>query len=263
MTTSEPAYRQITQDEWSALAQAGGPFERLCFPADVTLDDIDAVDGTFTRCVFQCPTIRGADFSGVTFKDCVFGPTRFASCKFVGAKFTNGVFFEGTGKTGCIFAFCDLRSVEMDKCNLAVNSFERCDLYNLRAVDCSFRGVNFHGTSFHRAISKKVVLTKATFDRCNFSFADMSGLSLRGCELLSSKFIETALFDTDLSEAVMTGCVIDRAEWDGAKLRGTNLQGAAISGLNLARLADYAGLVVSADQQESLLRQLGVDVRPD
>ena len=61
----------------------------------------------------------------------------------------------------------------------------------------------------------------------------------------------------------LEGATIDRAEWDRARLSGADLQGASISGLNLALLADYAGLIVSQSQQHELLREIGVDVRPD
>ena len=182
----------------------------------------------------------------------------------MGAQFEDCAFFFPGQKKGCTFAFCELRTVEMARCNFSVNSFERCDLYNLRATDCSFRGVDFHGSTFSRAISKKVVLTKAKFDKCNFSFADMSGLSLQGCELLSCKLSETALFDTDLSDAAMTGSIIDRGRNGIAqRLSRADLRGAAISGLNLALLADYAGLTISESEQESILGQLGVNVSPD
>jgi len=258
-----PAYRSISQDELFVLAETSRAFEGVRFPPEVPFDDLDCAGFRFTRCLFQCPTVRGADFSEAEFRDCMFATARFASCKFVDARFESCTFFDPEQKTGCTFAFCELRAVEMVRCNFSVNSFERCDLYNLRATECGFRGVRFHGSTFSRPISKKVVLTKAKFDKCNFSFADMSGLSLHGCELPSCKFSETALFDADLSDAVMIGSIIDRADWDRAKLSGADLRGAAISGLNLAVLADYAGLTISESQQESILAQLGVNVSPD
>jgi uncharacterized protein YjbI with pentapeptide repeats len=263
MTIDQPAYRSISQGELIALAETSREFDGILFPPAVTFDDLDCTGCRFARCLFQCPIVRGTEFSEAEFRDCRFAPARFASCKFAGARFENCTFFGPEQKAGCTFAFCELRAVEMVKCNFSVNSFERCDLYNLRATECGFRGVNFHGSTFSRPISKKVVLTKARFDKCNFSFADMSGLSLQGCELLSCKFSETALFGADLSDAVMIGSMVDRAEWDRAKLSRADLRGAAISGLNLVVLADYAGLTISESQQESILAQLGIKVSPD
>ena len=261
--TDHAGHRPISQDELVAVVETGREFAGILFPPGVTFDDLDSTGCQFTRCLFQSPAVRGADFSESQFRNCTFEPARFASCKFVGAQFEDCAFFIPGQKKGCTFAFCELRNVEMARCNFSVNSFERCDLYNLRATDCSFRGVDFNGSTFSRAISKKVVLTKAKFDKCNFSFADMSGLALQGCELLSCKLSETALFDTDLSDAAMTGSIIDRAEWDRARLSRADLRGATISGLNLALLADYAGLTISESEQQSILGQLGVNVSPD
>ena len=50
---------------------------------------------------------------------------------------------------------------------------------------------------------------------------------------------------------------------DRAKLRKADLRGSQISGLNLAVLSDYAGLSISESEQSEILKQLGVDVRPE
>ena len=41
-----------------------------------------------------------------------------------------------------------------------------------------------------------------------------------------------------------------------------DLRGSSLSGLNLAVLADYAGLKISDSEQAEILGQLGVDVHP-
>jgi len=263
MAIEGSTYRSISQDEFLALAETSRDFTGILFSPPVIFDEVDLRNSQFSRCLFQHPIVCGTDFSEAKFKDCRFVPSRFASCKFARAQFENCAFFDPDQKLGCTFAFCDLRAVEAIKCNFSINSFERCDLYNLSAAECGFRGTKFHGSTFNRAISKKVVLTKAKFDKCNFSFADMSGLSLQSCELLSCKFSDTALFDVDLTDAVMIGSTVDSAEWNRAKLGGTDLRGAMISGLNLAVLAEYTGLRISESQQSSILAQLGVKVSPD
>jgi hypothetical protein len=47
------------------------------------------------------------------------------------------------------------------------------------------------------------------------------------------------------------------------QLRQADLRGSQVSGLNLAVLSDYAGLTISESEQSEILRQLGLDVRPD
>jgi len=85
---------------------------------------------------------------------------------------------------------------------------------------------------------------------------------LENCAFLSCRLSEASFIDTDLSHASMLSCALDRAEWDRARLGHADLQGSQLSGLNLALLADYAGLIVSESEQSELLRQLGIDVRP-
>ena len=263
MAIEDPVPHAISQEELQATAETSRTFSGILFPATLALEGVDFMESRFERCLFHVPTIRSADFSGSVFENCTFEPTRFSSCKLANTRFHGCALFDVQQKKGCTFAFCDIQAAEAVKCNFATSSFERCDLYNVRAVECSFRGAQFHGSTFTKALSKRSALTKAAFDKCNFSFADLSGLQLQSCEFLSCKFSEASFIDTDLSHATMLACALDRAEWDRAKLRQADLRGSQISGLNLAVLSDYAGLTISESEQSEILKQLGVDVRPE
>ena len=164
MAVGEPVYRSVVQDELSALARTSRTFAGILFSPNLSLDEFDLVESRFDRCVFRMPTIRSTDFSGSEFKDCRFEPARFASCKLTGTHLVGCALFDVQQKKGCTFAFCDLQAAAFDKYNFATNSFERCDLYNLRAVECSFRGAQFHHSTFTKALSKRSTLTKALFD---------------------------------------------------------------------------------------------------
>jgi uncharacterized protein YjbI with pentapeptide repeats len=61
---------------------------------------------------------------------------------------------------------------------------------------------------------------------------------------------------------VFENAIVDRAEWDRARLSGADFRGASINGLNLALVADYAGMMVSQSQQDGLLEALGIKVWP-
>jgi len=263
MAAQDPAYRSTTQDELAKLAAGGERLTGLLFAPPLSLDDLDVSETAFERCLFRLPAIRSTNFSRCRFSDSRFEPTRFANCKLGAAQFEGCVLFDVAQKKGCTFAFCDLHAAEFSKCNLATSAFERCDLYDLRAVDCSFRGAHFRQSTFSKALSRRTVITKGSFTNCNLSFADLSGLSLENCAFLSCRLSEASFIDTDLSHASMLSCALDRAEWDRAKLGHADLQGSQLSGLNLALLADYAGLIVSASEQADLLRQLGIDVRAE
>jgi fluoroquinolone resistance protein len=253
------AYRAVSRDEFLALA-ADRVFEGIILSADLALDGADLAESRFERCLFQSGTIQGADFSEASFTDCRFGPSRFASCTWAKARLSGCSWFDADEKKGCTFVFCDMQAVEIAKCNFATCSFERCDLYNLRATDTSFRGVQFGQSTFSRAISKRSTLTKASFENCNISFADLSGLFLPNGEFRSCKLSETSLIDTDLTGATLIGCDLDRIDWERAKLAKADLRGSSLSGLNLAVLADYAGVMISDSEQAEILGNLGVHV---
>lgn len=221
---------------------------------------MDLAGSRFERCLFQVPTLRGSDLSSAEFSDSRSEPTPFANCKLGGARFVGCALFGAGANKGCTFAFCELQATEIVRSNLSSGSFEDCALYGVSAVEGSFRGARFPRSTFTRAISKRSTLTIARFDRCNFSFADLSGLHLQGCEFLSCKLSEASLIDTDPSQATFLACALDRVEWDRAKLRKADLPGSNLSGLNLAVLADYAGVRISESEQAEILKLLGVDV---
>lgn len=260
MATQDTDYQSISQAELSTRAASDRSFVGLQFAADLTFDDIDLTESRFERCLFQVPALRSADFSSAAFTDCKFESARFANCKFAKARLQGCVLFDAGKKKGCTFAFCDLQGAEVRKSNFATASFDRCDLYNLSALECSFRGAQFHQSTFTKAISRRSVLTKAVFDKCNMSFSDLGGLSQ--CEFLSCKFSEASFIDADLSHATMLACELDRIAWDRARLSKADLRGSNLSGLNLTVVADYAGLQISESEQTEVLKQLGIDVSP-
>jgi fluoroquinolone resistance protein len=255
-------YRAVSREELLAIAAADQAFEGLLLSADLALDGLDMAESRFERCLFQSATIQAADFSEATFTDCRFEPSRFASCKWAKARLSGCSWFDADHKKGSTFAFCDLQAVEISKCNLATCTFERCDLYNLGAVDSSFRGAQFGHSTFSKAISRRVTVTKASFEGCNLGFADLSGLFLQSCAFRSCKFNEASFIDTDLGDATMIGCDLDRIDWERANLAGADLRGSSLSGLNLAVLAGYGGLKISDSEQAEILGRLGVEVHP-
>ena len=263
MAKAIPTHMPLRQDELDAGLETSRVFDSVAFTADVSLDELDLAECRFIDCIFELPSIRGTDFSGVLFKGCRFSPGRFASCKLAGVRVQDSSYFDADQKKGCTFAFCDLRGVEAEKCNFAVNSFERCDMHDFSARESSFRGVRFRGSTFTKAISKRVIVTRARFEACNFAFTDFSGLSLESCEFQTCRFLDTAFFDVNLTDAILRNCSLEKSEWERANLTRADLRGSTISGLNLAVLSGYAGLMIGESQQTELLERLGVSVNPD
>jgi uncharacterized protein YjbI with pentapeptide repeats len=154
MAAEGPTYRAVSREEFLALAAADRTFDGLLLSPELRLDSVDLTESRFERCLFQGVTLQGADFSEATFTDCRFEPSRFASCTWAKAQLRGCSWFDADKKKGSTFAFCDMQAVEIAKCNLATCIFERCDLYNLNAVDSSFRGVQFRQSTFSRASAR-------------------------------------------------------------------------------------------------------------
>jgi fluoroquinolone resistance protein len=262
MTAEGSPYRAISQDEFAAIAAADRLFDGFLLSPDLVWDGVDLGEGRFEGCLFRGVTIQSANFSEASFTDCRFEPSRFASCNWAKARLNGCSWFDAEKKKGSTFAFCDLHAVEITKCNLATCVFERCDLYNLGAIDSSFRGARFGHSTFSKAISRKSTLSKVSFETCNISFADLSGLFLQNGVFRSCKFTETSFIDADLTGAELLGCDLDRVDWERARLANADLRGSSLSGLNLAVLTDYAGLKISDSEQAEILSRLGVEVHP-
>jgi uncharacterized protein YjbI with pentapeptide repeats len=123
-------HRALSQKELVALADGERAFEGVLFSSALDLNAIDLSEATFT--------------------DCRFEPMRLAGSKFAKARFTGCSWFDADKKKGSTFAFCDLHSVEIAKCNLAT----------CVAVDSSFRGARFNQSTFSKAISRRSTLTR-------------------------------------------------------------------------------------------------------
>ncbi len=256
-TTHHP----ISQGELSARLAGDRAFSDVLFAADVVLDELDLAEARFERCRFQRPAVRGADFSGAEFSDCTFEPMRIASCKFGKARLSGCSAFDAGTRKGCTFAFCDMHGAEVIKCNFATGTFERCDLYDLSADGFELPRRELPPIDLHQgdlaALGADQGGLRGMQPELRRSFRPRSW---RTATFRSCKFSEASFIDTDLSHATMLACELDRAEWDRAKLRRPTFAGPPSRGLNLAVVADYAGLRISDSEQAEILKQLGVEV---
>ena len=115
---------------------------------------------------------------------------------------------------------------------------------------------------FSHAYSRKVVKTRAVFRGCNMELACLAELRLPTCDLSGSRLREANFERTDLSDADLRDCDLFQTGLDGAKLDRADLTGAELSGVNLLRLAGFAGMRITAKQQFALLSAMGIDVDP-
>jgi fluoroquinolone resistance protein len=238
---------------------AGEPVQELRI-VDDRWPELDCQRASFVDCTFE----------RIQFSEPVFADARFANCRFVSCRFSHaelaGAHFEGCGfageaSKGCSFALSNPQRVAFIACDLSLSIFDRTELFAVEMRDCNLTGAKFSKVDFSRALSRKQIETRASFHACKMDLADLSEARLPGCSLAGSRLRETDLSGADLTDADLGDCDLFQAILDGAKLSGADLRGAEVSGLNLAALADFAGLRIGDDQMFALLDAMGVSVR--
>jgi uncharacterized protein YjbI with pentapeptide repeats len=183
--------------------------------------------------------------------------------------------FDGTDLSGresanadidqCRYRNVNLSHVKLRRAEVRDVVFDRCDLANLRARDCSMsrtavlasrmtglswvagglRDVLFDGcrmdlASFHSTKLRDVVFTNCRLDQADFGDADLCGARFTDCDLTGAQF----------SGALMTGAQIARCELAG--IGGvTSMRGATVTSADAmtlaATLAAALGIVITDD----------------
>ncbi len=254
--------RQIAPEEMTRLVQKGGPVEGVDL-SHLDLSDSDHDGIRFDRCTARRAQFTGAQIGGSHWVGCQVLACAFASGQLQGAVFEECRFFDSETSVGGAFRFCNMADVRFVNCDLSLATFKGCDLHNIAFESCRMRGVGFEKTEFVRSFGPRVVRTSACFENCNLENASLPNVNLSGCELKSCDFAGADLTRANLSNADMTGCDLTDAELEDADLSGADLRDGKLHGLQLHALRGYAGLMISADQQHLVLRELGIDVSPD
>jgi len=164
--------------------------------------------------------------------------------------------FSGREVTGAEIEACRYGNVNLSQARLRRTlirdvAFDRCDLANLRALDCSMtrvavtasrmtglsclddhlRDVTFEGcridlSSFRTSKFDDVVFTGCRMEQADFADADLRGACFEGCDLTGAQF----------SGARMTGARFTRCELTGI-LGVTSMRGAIITSADAVALA--------------------------
>ncbi len=233
--------------------------------ADLSEEDFGErhlADAQFDECTFRDVQLTGPLLQRAEFRNCRFIRCRFASADLRDAIFEHCNFADDGGHIGVQLAFSRLENARFESCEMSFAKFDSCDAYGLELKDSNLRGASIVKVDFTRLFGKKVTRTQATITNCRLQLADLTGISLPDCDLAGTSFREAVLRRADLSNANMMGCDLDNATTTGAMLSRANLRGASLTGMKLDELAAFDGLMISADQQQTLLSELGLDVDP-
>jgi uncharacterized protein YjbI with pentapeptide repeats len=100
---------------------------------------------------------------------------------------------------------------------------------------------------------KSADFSGAAFRNCRFEQGRFAG-----CTFGNARFHGCDLFDVRHRQ----GCSFAFCDMQGVEAEKCNFanNSSSVAGLNLALLADYAGLTISESEQSEILKQLGVEV---
>ncbi|MHB1431987.1 MAG: pentapeptide repeat-containing protein [Streptosporangiaceae bacterium] len=126
----------------------------------------------------------------------------------------------------------DLSRTALRRVTVTDTAFERCDLANLRARDCSLRRVSVHASRMTGLVCldgrlRDVSFTECQIDLASFRASRFTDVLFSGCRLRQADF-----GDADLSGARFENCDLTGASFNGAKMTGTRLRGCELAGLS-------------------------------
>lgn len=111
-------------------------------------------------------------------------------------------------------------------------SFDRCDLANLRALDCSFTRVaitasRMTGLSWLDDDLRDVTIDGCRIDLSSFRASKFDDVLFTGCRMEQADFA-----DADLRGARFEGCDLTGAQFSGARMTGTRFAGCELTGIS-------------------------------
>lgn len=139
----------------------------------------------------------------------------------------------------------DVASVEIDRCRyrnvsfgqakldralICDSVFDRCDLANLQARDCSLLRVAVSGSRMTGLSWAEGSVREVTFDTCrmdlaSFRFSTLKGVVFTGCKLTQADFHEADLRGARFDSCDLTGAQFSKAQMEGTRFADCNLTG--------------------------------------
>ena len=125
-------------------------------------------------------------------------------------------------------------------------AFDRCDLANLRALDCSLTRVSVTASRMTGLSWLDDHLRDVTFDGCridlsSFRASKFDDVVFTGCRMEQADFV-----DADLRGARFEGCDLTGAQFSGARMTGARLTRCELTGIS-GVTSMRGAIVTSAD----------------
>lgn len=207
----------------------------------------------FSGCTFQDCDFEGSTFSDCTFVDCLFDGCRLREVKFLGCRFGGG------DERPVKWRFCDLSQARFEDCSLSLAEIVECKAFETAFTRSSCLGLKF-AADVHRRIGKSKVRGGVRFTDCRMQFAVFAPADYEDCAFESCDLRDVDFARGNYTRTSFRGSVLHNADFTGATLDEADLSAATFDTFPLSDLFSCRGLVVSRDQQETILASIGIRV---
>lgn len=139
--------------------------------------------------------IEGIDYTIRPFGIKEYEACTFSQCNFAGLDWTKAIFID------CIFQYCDISNVNLDRTALRNVHFNHCKMLGLRFDYCTS------------------ALFKATFLDCQLDHSIFSGMRLEDQNFTDCRLISVDFTETNLDRSVFQNCNLEEATFEFTNLR--------------------------------------------
>jgi uncharacterized protein YjbI with pentapeptide repeats len=154
----------------------------------------------------------------------------------------------------CRYKNTSFAQTELDRAMISDTVFERCDLANLRARNCSLVRVilehsRMTGFSWPEGSIREAVLDGCRIDMASFRFSVFKGVVFTDCKLAQADFQEA-----DLRGARFEKCDLSGAQFSKAQMEGTRFSDCTLDDIN--GVTGMKGAIVSSRDSLTLANSL-------
>ena len=250
---NKPAKLSDSTKPLDELFQSSSPVTGLRFVNEdilqYNLHELDFDGCEFAGCVFDESTIRGSRFVACRFNKCDFKETTFSNCRFG----------EGNESSACIWTNCNLAEAKFEDCNLGLNKFVKCSAYMTAFRKCAASGLQFEA-DVHKKVSARLVMGGVIFEECRLQYATFREKNYSESKFEKCDLRDVSFWRSDLTNCSFVGSALNNIDFDGAVLDRAAITYATFDEFKLDGMASYAGMFVSREQQQVILKSMGIIV---
>lgn len=132
----------------------------------------------------------------------------------------------------CKYGNVDLSQVKLRRGLIRDVTFDRCDLANLRALDCSFTRVAVTASRMTGLSWLDDNLRDVAFDGCRIDLSSFRASKFEDVLFTDCRMEQADFADADLRGARFDGCDLSGAQFSGARMAGTRITRCNLTGVS-------------------------------